>query len=77
MMINSKWQTERQLDIEQYRLSGKHIDVLSSFNQATRWLVVVLTNANIPFKIINVGAGVKRITTRVNICPKCNGTGTC
>jgi hypothetical protein len=27
--------------------------------------------------VIQLGAGVKRVTTDVHTCPKCNGTGRC
>ena len=47
----------------------------SDINLATQWLVSYLDEQGIPFKVINLGAGVKKVTTKMDICPKCNGTG--
>lgn len=46
-------------------------------NLSAQFLVLRLTEANIPFRIINLGAGLKKITTETDICPKCKGTGRC
>ena len=51
-------------------------EVLSS-DQPTKWLVTQLAARNISFKVINLGAGVRRVTTETSTCPKCNGTGRC
>lgn len=47
----------------------------NSFNLAIQWLVSYLDAQNIPSKVINLGAGVKKVTTKMDTCPKCNGTG--
>jgi len=36
-----------------------------------------LTSAGVPFKVIQLGAGVNRVTTETDQCPKCHGTGKC
>lgn len=48
-----------------------HIDETISFNSAAQWLITTLATENIPFKVYNLGAGVKRITTDVDTCPCC------
>jgi len=53
------------------------ICVNTSFNLAVQWLVLRLTEASIPFRLIQLGAGVKRVTTETDQCPKCHGTGRC
>jgi hypothetical protein len=53
------------------------ICVDTSFNQAVQWLILRLTEADIPFRLIQLGAGVKRVTTETDQCPKCHGTGKC
>lgn len=53
------------------------LDEVLSYNPATQWLVSYLTKNGVAYKIINLGAGVKRITTDVKVCSKCNGTGRC
>lgn len=40
-----------------------------------KWLIGHLADRDIPFKIINLGAGVKRITVAEHICPICGGKG--
>lgn len=42
-----------------------------------KYIVLKLANWKIPFKVINLGCGVTKITTITNTCPKCNGTGSC
>ena len=51
------------------------IDKTISFNKASQWLILTLTEKNIAFRVFNLGAGVKRITTATDWCPKCKGTG--
>lgn len=46
-------------------------------SKTTKWLVSEMVNRKISFKIINHGGGVKTITTDVDVCPKCGGTGRC
>jgi hypothetical protein len=62
-----KWKNSRLQDISQ----GYKIDEILSANIACQWLVCELTRNNVPFKIINLGAGCKRITTETEICPCC------
>lgn len=40
-----------------------------------KWLIGHLADRDIPFKIINLGAGVKRIIIAEHICPTCGGKG--
>lgn len=81
MRINPKWIESRQREIDDFKdvtISGpKVIDVVSNYNPASQWLILNLAKNNISFKVINLGAGVKRITTQTDVCPKCNGTGRC
>ena len=46
-------------------------------SKTTKWLIAEMVTRDISFKIINHGGGVKTITTDVDVCPKCNGTGRC
>jgi hypothetical protein len=65
--INPLW-VERVSDLIK---TGAQIDELSSYNPATQWLIESLSRVNQPFKIYNLGAGVKRITTITDVCPCC------
>jgi len=83
MRINPEWQDKVRSEIDEYlgkRASGyapKHIDETSSFLVCTQWLVCLLSKKGIAFKVVQLGAGVKRVTTDVETCLKCNGTGKC
>lgn len=57
--------------------NGKFIQHDCIRKDAAQFLVLELSQFNIPFKVINLGAGVTRITTEVDTCPKCKGTGKC
>lgn len=65
--INPNWKEERIKQIE----NNEDIDITISFNAAAKWLILKLSHENIPYKVINMGAGVKRITTITDVCPCC------
>ena len=67
LTINPKW-TERIIEQER---TGKPIDEVSDHSITSQWLIVFLSKKNIPFKVTNLGAGVKRITTITDECPMC------
>lgn len=71
--VSLKWKEEMREQI------GKtsEVDETTGFNLASKWLICMLSEKEIPFKVIHLGAGVKRITTQTETCPKCNGTGKC
>lgn len=71
--INSKWANKM---VEKIR-NGWEIDVVLTENIAAKWLIAELAKSSTSFQIINLGGGVKRITTDTKVCPKCNGTGEC
>lgn len=47
------------------------VDRICSKAYEANWLVATLAKYNIPFKVHNLGAGVKRITTDTDTCPCC------
>jgi hypothetical protein len=65
--MNPKWIAM----VEEKHRKGESIDLTIPENMVAQWLVVFLSNHNVPFKITNLGAGVKRITTITNCCPMC------
>jgi hypothetical protein len=78
MELNPKWTDARKEEITVYIRDGRpDIDVSVPNTQATQWLVWELARRRIAFKVIQLGAGVKRVTTNTTVCPKCNGTGKC
>lgn len=67
LVLNPKWIAEMRDAIN----SNAKIDYTSSFNLTIKWLIVNLTKACRAFKLYNLGAGVKRVTTDTNTCPCC------
>ena len=66
--INRAWQKDmiRLMD------KGLSIDVTTSFNPSVQWLIQRLVIEEIPYKLYQLGAGVKRVTTdQVDTCPCC------
>lgn len=50
---------------------GEKLDQILDVNIASQWLIMRLAKERIPFKVYNLGAGVKRITTDTDTCPCC------
>ena len=77
--INQKWLDKIKgiVNEAQNKNEKPQINEIIQTNYVSKWLIAYLASKNISFKVINLGAGVKRITTDTNICPKCNGTGRC
>lgn len=65
-VLNPKWK-DRISEL----INIGHIDETNSYNIAIQWIITELTTRGIPFKLFNLGAGVKRITTETDICPCC------
>jgi len=56
---------------------GQVLEKVTSCNTWAKIMVMSLTGMGIPFKVVPMGAGVKKVTTDVQICPKCKGLGKC
>uniref|UniRef100_A0A6M3K850 Uncharacterized protein n=1 Tax=viral metagenome TaxID=1070528 RepID=A0A6M3K850_9ZZZZ len=65
--VNPAWILEMRKTAD----DRKEIDATLSFNAAAQELIKILVLRDIPFKIYNLGAGVKRITTDTDVCPCC------
>lgn len=52
-------------------LETKKLDHTTRHNVIIQDLVLMLTRLSQPYKIYNLGAGVKRITTDTETCPCC------
>lgn len=56
--------------------TGQEVVYISLHRITAQFLVEWLTKTNRPYRIINLGAGVNKITTKdLDVCPKCHGTG--
>lgn len=81
--ISAVWANRMREEIHNYQRSREDnqtlpiISVTTHYTICLQWLVEELTRNSIPFKVLQLGAGVKQVTTEVDICPKCHGTGRC
>ena len=65
--INPAWIAEMKSKI----LQGLEIDTTQSFLPCIQWLIIQLSNYGKPYKLYDLGAGVKRLTTNTTTCPCC------
>ena len=72
--INPAWQRKQ---LERLDVDHSNFEVTLNMNAATQWLIMELDRRNISYRVVQLGAGVKKITTQTDICPKCHGTGRC
>lgn len=71
---NPVWQREQLKKLDADRST---FEITVDMNAAAQWVIMALDQRGIPYRVIQLGAGVKKITTQTNICPKCHGTGRC
>jgi len=70
-IINPKWAA----DIQEQLTQDRFVDFTGGFAPAIRWLIVELTKRNKQFRVVNLGAGEKKVILEDCACPFCNGTG--
>lgn len=64
---NCQWALRLQSRID----SAQPVDEICSQSYQANWLITKLSRSGTNFKIYNLGAGVKRITTETENCPCC------
>lgn len=47
----------------------------TGINIAAKFLIYILDENKLPFRVLNLGVGTNKITRKVDTCPKCHGTG--
>lgn len=47
------------------------VDITTVYNNWAQKIIQVMALRNVPFKVYNLGAGVKRITMDTDTCPCC------
>ena len=67
IFLNDAWKDQMLSAIK----NGNLVDETTATKVAIRFLIIALTNANRPFKLFNLGAGVQRLTTDTETCPCC------
>lgn len=65
--INPGWQKKILYDLD----NGQKIDETQSFLPGIQWLIRELVKRGKPYRMWNLGAGVRRITTDTDSCPCC------
>lgn len=63
--------------IDEAHRTGTPFEQVTHCNIWAKIVVLALTGRGVPFKVLQMGAGVKKITTQVDTCPKCKGLGKC
>ena len=76
--ISKEWMGRRTDEVHAYLSPARTPipSVITSFNPSAQWYIKFLDSVNLRCKVINLGAGVKRIVHVENICPHCKGKGT-
>ena len=54
---------------------GGFKNIVLHYTPAIKWLICYMANKDTPVKVVNLGAGVKRITVVDNVCSHCKGKG--
>lgn len=67
----TKWKKEKLEEIENFKKTGVHIECTLTLSITQKWLIATLAQEGFIFRVINLGAGVKRITTDIDCCPMC------
>jgi len=75
--VSKKWKDQVLAKMATFLATGEHFEETSDYNPATQWMICRMVAKGIPFRLIQMGAGVKHITTHTDICPKCHGMGRC
>jgi hypothetical protein len=75
-MLSSTWKAAMEKLIRDYQRDERNdITYRTGVTIAQQWLVLALADAGIPYRILNLGCGVKEFTTKTDTCLKCHGTG--
>lgn len=74
--LNPSWINERLSEIAASGRENKLMPPMTfTYNEAAKWYIAIMANRGRIVKVINLGAGVKRILEEGNICPHCKGRG--
>jgi len=49
--------------------------IILSYNEASKFVVTCGAENDFPIKVVNLGAGVKKLIAADSVCPRCGGKG--
>jgi hypothetical protein len=75
--LSTAWMSAELERMKKFQRDHTDYEIVLSLAPAIKWVIGNLVDANIPFKLIRYGAGVTKITTKTDVCPKCGGLGRC
>jgi hypothetical protein len=75
--VNIKWIEDRKMEVRDFLTPARTPipPVTTHYNPAAQWYISYLDLKNLKCKVIQLGAGVKKIIHLENICPHCGGKG--
>lgn len=75
--VNPKWLEDRKIEVRAFLTPARTPipPVTTSYNPSAQWYIQYLDSKNLKCKVINMGAGVKKIIHIDNLCPQCQGRG--
>lgn len=74
MRLKKEWMVSVQMEMDAYLSNNppeKPFVHTTRFNKAAQWLIYELDKRGLKYRVYNLGAGVKKITTETDRCPAC------
>lgn len=76
MRISPDWKNSMHELIDKYHREGVIPDPqVFTWNVSCQWYIRQLLETNVPYRLIQRGAGVKEVRIEANKCEHCNGRG--
>lgn len=74
--LNEEWMKERQEAVSSYFNQGIIPErQIFTWNVSCKWYIKLLTEKDVPFEVIQKGAGVKEVVVKAQRCAMCKGRG--
>ena len=75
--INQQWLDQQREAAKAAFAEGRVWCFRNADNFVRQHLILMLASEGIPYRVVDLGCGVKEITTDTSVCPRCRGTGKC
>lgn len=73
--LNPVWKKKIEDQLDHVNKTNDHWEKIETEPLCKKFIILQLTKRNIPFKVLNMGTGVTKITNDTTICSKCKGLG--